>query len=198
VKNFLNLQSLRELLLSGYPQELLEKKLREFSCERDPDVESFIKTKAFDYERSGYSRTYLYECFNDLDGKSEIVAYFTVAMTSVSFTEISKNRKAKVLGGFPGRTSLDHFAGLLIAQLARCDKYDGMFISGQRLIEDAEDVIEQGRQYLGGKIIYLDCKEPLISFYERNGYVLLAQSPSSQGLSKMFKVLPKLPQRSDD
>jgi hypothetical protein len=166
--------------------------LGEFSCALDSDVESFIRTKALEYEQAGYSRTYIYEQFKESENKAEVVAYFTVAITSVSFVEVSKSRKSKVLGGFPGSGSLDHFAGLLVAQLARCDRFDRSLVTGQELIEDAEDIIEQGRQFLGGKIIYLDCKEPLIPFYKRNSYVLLNQEPSSRGLYKMFKVLPKL------
>ena len=46
----LKLLSLRDLITSGYPQELLEKKLREFSCMLDSDVEMFIRTKAIDYK----------------------------------------------------------------------------------------------------------------------------------------------------
>jgi hypothetical protein len=41
-------------------------------------------------------------------------------------------------------------------------------------------------------VIYLDCKEPLVSFYESNGYVLIKGEPFARGLYKMFKVLPKL------
>jgi hypothetical protein len=65
-------------------------------------------------------------------------------------------------------------------------------INGQEMIEDAEEIIEKGRYYLGGKIVYLDCKEPLIKFYERNGYALVAAAPRSEGYYKMFKSFPDI------
>jgi hypothetical protein len=60
------------------------------------------------------------------------------------------------------------------------------------MIYDAEDIIEQGRYFLGGKIVYLDCKEPLIEFYRENGYSLVVREPLPSGYYKMFKVLPSL------
>jgi hypothetical protein len=187
------LQSLRELITSGYPRELLENQLKEFSCERDQDVESFIHSKVIDYEISGLSRTYLYQLDSALpDGSPDIAAYFSLALTSVSFTDISDKKRQKVLGRTPGRTSQDHFAGLLIAQLARSDRYGADIISGDRIIADCESVIEAGRNYLGGKVAYLDCRQPLISYYQQYGFKLLSEVASESGLFKMFKVLPKL------
>jgi hypothetical protein len=193
--NLPELQSLRELIISAYPRELLERQLREFSCKRDIDVETFMHSKAIDYEISGLSRTYLYQLDNALPGDTlDIVAYFSVALTSVNFSGLSENRRRKVLGQTPGRSSQDNFAGLLIAQLARSDRYDTSTISGERMIGDCEAVIEIGRNYLGGKVAYLDCREPLIAYYERYGYRLVSERASVSGLYKMFKVLPKLAQ----
>jgi hypothetical protein len=80
----------------------------------------------------------------------------------------------------------------LIAQLARSDKYSASTISGDRIVTDCEALIEAGRNYLGGKIAYLDCREPLIVYYERYGYRLVSEQTPKSGLYKMFKVLPKL------
>ena len=52
--------------------------------------------------------------------------------------------------------------------------------------------IEKGRYYLGGKIVYLDCKEKLIEFYEQNGYATVIQTPYPDGYFKMFKTLPEM------
>jgi hypothetical protein len=88
------LQSLRELIISDYPKELLVRQLGEFSCKRDKDVETFMHSKAIDYEISGLSRTYLYQLDDALqDGSPDIVAYFSLALTSVNFSGISENRR---------------------------------------------------------------------------------------------------------
>ncbi|GHU67065.1 hypothetical protein AGMMS49983_17690 [Clostridia bacterium] len=170
--------------------ELLERKIREFSCKKDTDVESFIKEKSMIYERSGLSRTYLYFAYNQ--NRFDIVAYFSVAITATSFEGISKSRKAKVLGGKPGRETKDHFGGLLVAQLGRNDSFSSLDISGTEMIADAEKIIEKGRYYLGGKIVYLDCRESLIHFYQDNGYSLLKNEVYPSGYYKMFKTLPRI------
>jgi hypothetical protein len=183
--------SLQDLIHNGAP-ELLEQ-FKEFRCERDLDIQLFLQNKAIDYERAGYSRTYIYQLYDqNKEGILQIVAYFTVAITSVSFTDISRNRKVKVLGGFPGRDTQDHFAGLLIAQLGRNDNFDKTIIDSKRMIADAEGIITRGRKYLGGKLIYIDCKEPLIQLYSGFGYKLIIDGQYANGLYKLFKVLPKI------
>jgi hypothetical protein len=190
VTNTLRLESLRGHLLSGYPQELLEKKLGEFSCSRDSDIEAFIRTKAIDYERSGLGRTYLY--LDETGDKVKLVAYITIAITSVDYAEVSRNRRKKILSRKPGRDSRDHFPGLLIGQLARDDRYDKSVIAGSDMIVDAERLIDTVNQTIGGMLIYLDCKDDLIKLYERNGYELLSDKEPDNGLYKMFKPLPKI------
>ncbi|GHU62136.1 hypothetical protein AGMMS49983_03040 [Clostridia bacterium] len=142
------------------------------------------------YERSGLSRTYLY-ISPDNDG-FRIATYFSIAITATSFEGISKSRKAKVLGGKPGRDTKDHFGGILIAQLGRNDAFESTDIGGREMIEDAEAVIEKGRYFIGGKIVYLDCREPLIKFYQENGYALVNNKIYPSGYYKMFKTLPKI------
>jgi hypothetical protein len=189
------LHSLREQVAESDTRLLeLERKLKEFCCARDKDVESFIHDKAIRYERSGLSRTYYCTTRRTVCGvdRTDVVAYFSIAITSIDFSDVSRSCRARVLGGTPGRTSRDHFGGLLIAQLARDDKFDNEVISGAELIEICEGVIESGRNILGGRVIYLDCREELISLYERNGYKLMLDVPFDDNLYKMAKPLPRL------
>ena len=188
MRNDLVLVSLKEQFKDTRP-EFLDKMIAGFSCAVDPDVELFLKKNAIYYERKGLSRTYLYIDENDIS--KSIAAYFTVAITSTSFEGISKSRKEKVLGFKPGRDTKDHFAGILIAQLARADGFGPSDITGQEIVKQAEKIIEQGRHFLGGKIVYLDCKEPLIKFYQENGYKLVIQDLHPDGYYKMFKTLPE-------
>jgi hypothetical protein len=189
VRSDIILAPLREQILTAEP-ELLKAQLREFRCTRDTDVESFIHNRAIDYEISGLSRTFLY-LGGDAD-RVEIAAYFTLALTSVNFADISDKKRQKVLGRTPGRTSQDHFAGILVGQFARCDGFGNDVISGTEMMRDCEGIVEEGRNYLGGKVAYLDCRGTLITYYERYGYQLLRQEPTDTGLHKMFRVLPKL------
>ncbi|MDR1795851.1 MAG: hypothetical protein LBR44_00150 [Clostridiales Family XIII bacterium] len=164
--------------------------IEEFSCAKDTDVETFLKEQAIRYERDGLSRTYLYITSENDD--PAIAAFFSVAITSTEFPGVTKSRKAKILGGKPGRDTKDHFGGILVAQLGRSDAFAQGDINGHEMIEDAEYVIERGCYYLGGKVVYLDCREPLIGFYEQNGYALVKPELYPSGYFKMFKSLHKL------
>jgi hypothetical protein len=181
--------SLRSQVKEG-EQELLDRKIGEFFCAKDRDVEIFLKKSALRYEREGYGRTYLYTAFHN--GHVLIVAYFTIAITATSFLEVTKSRKRKVLHSKPGRDSQDHFGGILVGQLARADGFTSEDINGQEMLEDAEKIIELGREYLGGKLVYLDCKEKLIPFYEKNGYKPVRKEPYPSGYFKMYKILPEI------
>jgi hypothetical protein len=189
MRNNLVLTSLQEQIKRDAP-ELIEHKIGSFYCEKDPDVESFLKGNSINYERIGLSRTYLY--IDDEHKSAPIVAYFSIAIAATSFQGISRSRKSKVLGFKPGRDTKDHFGGILVAQLARADDFSSSDINGQEILDDAENIIEQGRYYLGGKIVYLDCKKDLIRFYQGVGYELVIPEPYPNVYYKMFKILPPL------
>ncbi|MDR1358042.1 MAG: hypothetical protein LBJ48_01605 [Coriobacteriales bacterium] len=192
MRSDLQLLSLREQILEGSTKLFeLNAQFKEFCCVRDEDVQTFIRDRAIRYERSGLSRTYFYVTDRETE-ETDVAAYFSVAITSVDYTRVSRARREKVLGSTPGRVNRDHFGGLLIAQIARDDRFNESVISGTELIEACEEIIELGRNYLGGRVIYLDCKEELISLYERRGYKLLLDSPFENGLYKMTKTLPRL------
>ena len=60
------------------------------------------------------------------------------------------------------------------------------------MLEAAEEVIEMARQFIGGRIIYLDCTRDLITLYEQNGYELVIDKPFAGDYYKMFKSLPDI------
>jgi hypothetical protein len=171
---------------------LLELRLKEFVCLRDRQLEDFIHNKAIGYEAKGFSRTYLVAdtSVEPSSGFRPIAAFFTLAITATDYDNISRSRKEKVLGSKPGRNTFKAFPGLLIAQLARDDRYGSDFINGEALLLECEHYIELGRQYVGGRNIYLDCKEPLVTTYQKSGYRLLSDASTEEGYYKMYKVLP--------
>ena len=173
-------------------RKLLEQRLGEFLCSRDKQLENFIHSKALVYESKGFSRTYLVIDFSGEPqyGFQPIAAFFTLAITATDYDHVSRSKKEKVLGAKPGRNTFKAFPGILIAQMARDDRYASDFISGAALLQECEHYIDLGRQYVGGRNIYLDCRESLVSTYQRGGYRLLVDKPTEEGYYKMYKVLP--------
>lgn len=184
--------SLSVLLSDKKAEELFEHRLKEFRCSRDPQLERFIHEQAIIYEKKGFGRTYLvFDTSSGYENRIEpIAAFFTITITATDYSEISKSKKAKILGSKPGREMFTAFGGILIGQLARDDRYGSDFINGETLLRECESYIELGRQYIGGRIVYLDCKEALVKTYQKSNYKQLVDVPSAEGYFKMYKVLP--------
>jgi hypothetical protein len=183
---------LGELIDDGFDVGLLENRLKGFRCVRDEQLESFAHDLALFYEAKGYGRTYL--VFDTTDEARDeipaIVAFFTLALTATDYSGINKSKKEKVLGSKPGRNTFKAFAGILIGQLARDDRYGSDFINGSELLGECERYINYGRHYLGGRIVYLDCRRELVKTYQKSDYKQLTDVPSDEGYFKMYKVLP--------
>ena len=179
-------------LMDATKPELLAQRLREFRCVRDTQLEQFIHEYATVYEKKGFGRTYL--VFDASAGSEatgeQIAAFFTLGITATDYSGINRSRREKVLGSKPGRDTFNSFGGILIGQLARDDRYSPDFIDGEALLKECEAYIEMGRRYIGGRIVYLDCREALVQTYRKSGYRPLADSPSEEGYYKMYKVLP--------
>jgi hypothetical protein len=184
--------SLGGVIEHGTDRELLDQRLTEFHCKRDKQLERFLHGQAISYENKGFGRTYLvFDISTDtLQLIPPIAAFFTLAITATDYSEISKSKKAKVLGSKPGRETFKAFGGILIGQLARDDRYGSDFINGETLLRECEAYIERGRRYIGGRIVYLDCKAALVGTYQKSSYKLLIDTPSAEGYYKMYKVLP--------
>jgi hypothetical protein len=196
MRSDLHLNSLREQLLSE-PAKLfeLEKKFKEFRCVRDNDIERFIQSNAIAFEKSGLARTYFYT-LSDTTGQKEktgIAAYFSVTVTAADFSGIGRNKREKILGRMPSRNKQDYFGGLLIAQFARNDHYDTTVITGTEMMTDCLEIIECGRDFTGGRTLYVDCKEALVSYYEGFGFRLLKTEADGNGLYTLFMGLSRIP-----
>lgn len=58
----------------------------------------------------------------------------------------------------------------LIAHLARSDCYDHDEFDGKQLLRKAEELIAEASDRVGGQLIFLDCKDYMVQYYEKSGY----------------------------
>ena len=100
---------LGEILNKEYDVQLIEQAFKEFSCQRETDLENFLIQKAIPYEKTNYGKTYLIIDEDKLknEGKFVVVAYFTIAQNSIDISQLSGKKKRKMLGAYPGRDSLN-------------------------------------------------------------------------------------------
>lgn len=164
-------------LMRTFPDD--ENKIREilgcFVCLNNPDVDKFLKEKAFVFDRQGLSKTYLvYTSYQD---EMVLVGYFALANKSFVVrknTKISKTllKRISKFGQYDAELKQYMISSPLIAQLGKNDEYKGL-ISGDVLLSYACNTVKEAQSLLGGKIVYLECEDKLrlLEFYRNNGFV---------------------------
>lgn len=80
---------------------MLQSYLSSFCCEKDADIESFLRTRAVSFEKLSKSRTYLILDEDQLDqGEFVILGYFTLALKVLIIpVEKSINMRTVVMNG---------------------------------------------------------------------------------------------------
>ena len=138
-------------MLKEYDERLIENAFRKFSCQREIDLENFLIQKSIPYEKTNFGKTYLFIDMDKLnDGDLVVVAYFTIAQKAVDISKLSKKRKRKMLGEYPGRDSLNSIPTYLIGQLGRCDAYNSDSLSGQQILNECYHAISIAASVVGG------------------------------------------------
>ena len=151
--------------------------LSEFSCDKNPDVDRFLKHNAVEFTKKNQSVTYL--VFSVEDGA--LLGYFTIAvkplvvrgeMVNDQMSNRAKN-KLKRVSELDETTQSYNMAAYLIAQLGKnfADNLNAR-ITGAELLELAWQVVEQMQQLCGGMVVFLEAnkEQKLLDFYKENGF----------------------------
>lgn len=195
--NDISVFNIREYLAAGDEKDLGEEELREFlsefSCEKNSDVERFLKEQSIEFTKKHQSVTYL--AFSDED--ASLVGYFTLAIKPISvdasgFSNTMKRRTARVseLNEMNGTYTLSAY---LIAQLGKNyanganDK-----VTGEQLLQAAVDTIKELQYMAGGMVFFLEAEneEKLIEFYEeKNGFKRFATKEVKSGMADAHTLI---------
>ena len=143
----------------------------------------YLNNYALKNELLGTSRNYL--VFTP-DGN--LAAFFTLALTAIDCSMLSNRRKKRAFGDLPALSKRTHVEGYLLAQIARDDRYTHDDIDGKELIQEAECIIKEAAGLAGGRIISLDCKEKLVTYYGNFGFEPLYYD-EEKDLHKLFRCL---------
>jgi predicted GNAT family N-acyltransferase len=163
--------------------------LRTFTCCRNSDLESFLREKAINHEKSHKSRTYLL-----VDGyghsDSSVVAFISLAIHTMDIRNVSSATLKKRLHGLyypPANNDCKPVPCYLIGQVAKDDSHTSR-INGDELISMAIGLINFSQSRVGGRFIKLDCQdEPrLLELYERHGFRRVQRAEES-GLVEMVR-----------
>jgi hypothetical protein len=166
---------LKEIEGDKAKEESIQNALSLFKCEKNLDEEEFLHHKAIFFERHNKARTYL------LIKNSKIIAYFSIAFKSIDLVTISKNKKKDITAG----EEVETYSSYLIGHIAKCDGVEEkMFLA---LLDNAMSLIYEAQSIIGGRLVYLDCKnEPkLIEKYEEYGFEYFGTSAET-GLRQYY------------
>lgn len=192
ISEYLNDDELRE--------DMLLQILSEFSCEKNSDVEKFLKEQAINFTRKHQSVTYL--VFNDEDGT--LVGYFTLAIKPIRVDVEAASFSKETIKGIARVGEADDegktytLSAYLIAQLGKNFANDvNDKITGDQLLQVAIDTVKEFQYMVGGKVVFLEAEneEKLLEFYSKNGFkrfdvrVLKKDTRNDHFLVQLLKIL---------
>ncbi len=183
---------LGEILSEEYNESLIENAFKEFSCQRETDLENFLIRKAIPYEKTNYGKTHLFIDVDKLEneGKFVVAAYFTIAQNSVNISSLPKKKKRKMLGEYPGRDSLESIPSYLIGQLGRCDLYSNDELPGQQILDECYHALSVAARVVGGNLLVVECRECMYDkFYAKKGFKKLYDELNKEGLYTLYQKI---------
>lgn len=168
--------NIRKYIDSDNPElgeEDLQQLLSEFSCEKNLDVERFLKNSSIEFTKKNQSVTYLVLSMED----GALLGYFTIALKplTVRGENISKTIKRKLLriSKLDENTQTYTMSAYLIAQLGKnFNNSQNNRITGNELLEIAWSKIKEIQYQTGGVITFLEAnnEEKLLKFYKENRF----------------------------
>lgn len=157
-------------MLEAFGEEQRQKLFSSFTCPKNPDVETFLKSKAIRFEESDNSRTYL---ILDSDN-GNILAYFSLSFKEVSLenSDISKSQ-IKRLDGI-NKTS-ERVRAYLIGQIGKNFAITPNEITLKIILDEIYAIIDEAKALIGGRAVILECEknEKLLNLYQDNGFNIL-------------------------
>lgn len=169
--------NIRKYLESHDPrlgEEDLVQVLSEFSCEKNPDVEMFLKKNAIEFTKKNQSITYIVLSMEE----GELLGYFTIALKplTVRGETVSNTVKKKLLriSELDEETQTYTMSAYLIAQLGKnFTNGANEKITGAELLEAAWSKVEEIQYQAGGVVTFLEANNDakLLSFYNNNRFV---------------------------
>ncbi|MBQ7421833.1 MAG: hypothetical protein IJV27_06825 [Prevotella sp.] len=162
-------------LLSDWEQSRVTDAINKFTCEKDPDIEFFLKERAIDFERISKSRTYLLcEREEFSKGRLAILGYFTLSLKSLALSKDLSVRQRKELDGFRGKLHgepVQIISCYLIGQLAK-NSAKSAALCGADILNAAVSLSNMAATITGGRWVLVEChdKPQLINFYNNNSF----------------------------
>ena len=168
-----------EDVLKEWNAENVEKLLKTFKCDLEPELEEFLVEDAILFHKKHRSRTYLFLS----DDHAKVLAYVTLGIKCLRVPEENElsNKVKKEMNIHNGISQ-----SYLIGQLCKANGV-GRGI-GPKMIDFSLRVFNQSFKSIGCRVVRADCKTDLIKFYEKNGFQKVSQDEDGE-LHHMIMML---------
>ncbi len=180
-----NEKELKELL------DILTEKMRSFSCQKNDDVDDFIRNKAIEAARHCSSITYL------VFDRKYLIGYFTLAVKylRIDIPKLSKTQQKKLTGATIEK-DVAHIAAYLLAQIGKNSKLPenvSRKIKKNCLIKLAEEQVFDIQKKIGGKCFFLECEPDvkLLEYYQKNGFQEMSERSTKSHNPRQLRVMFK-------
>ena len=191
--------NIREFLGKKTDDEINEEDLREilseYTCEKNPDVEDFLKRQAIDFTNKHQSVTYLVFATED----AQLLGYFSLTIKPITVSgELFSNTVRRKLSRVSTLNETEHtysLAAYLIAQLGK--NYTNRAnerITGAELLALAVNQIELIQYQAGGMVVFLEANNELklLKFYENNRFQLFDKRITEKNDEKPHELVQLL------
>ena len=165
------------------------------------DVQTFLHSKAIEFEKMDISRTYL--VFSTYQGKPYLAGYFSLSarpliISKRLFQSLSNSMKKKLLGfGYKTEQQAYEVKSFLLGQLGK--NYSNIarkanLVTGDDLLNLSYEKVKEAQKIVGGRILYLECDNfpRLVEFYQRNKFVEIGTLNSESKQLIMIKRIDSL------
>ena len=178
-------------LLDTIGEESVQDILLDFSCEKNLEIEIFVREKALDFAKKRMSVTYLV-----LDEDGEIVAVFALTHKAIQIGNdgLSKTTQKKMqrYAQLDETNGTYFISAFLIAQFGKNSNYTKTPITGNYLMSMVLGILCEVQTEIGGGVVYLECeeKENLLNFYQRetNGFKIFDERYSLVDNTKYIQL----------
>ncbi|MDO4953425.1 MAG: hypothetical protein Q4E34_06345 [Synergistaceae bacterium] len=179
--------------LNAENEKSLKKMFETFECEKNEEIETFLKRDAIEFAKQRISITNLVLETGNGD-KTRLLGYFTLANKPIQINAASmsgtKRRRLQRCAAESEQKNIFNVSSMLIAQLGKNSAVKNNPLTGELLLGSALALLASVQRVVGGGIVFLECeqREKLMQFYGRNDFFKFGERSSSEG-KNYFQLL---------
>ena len=169
---------LQENFIFRVMTEDVVKKCKDYTCEKDTDIEEFFKSEYKDYNRQLLGKSY---CFLTREEVPRLACAFSLSNSSVRVDRLSNKKRNKINRDIPNSKRRSQYPAVLIGQLAVMDDFHGIDL-GTKVMDFIKSWFIDPHNKTGCRYIIVDAvnQKNVLEFYENNGFKYIFASDEEE------------------